>query len=123
MLPSSLDDEARRFLRELEPLARQTASTWFQVGMLCARPLLAEEGEAEPLFRAALAADLTRWPLYHAPGVRFVALDGLQPLVAMAVVTRRDSTHMARWPSCELLGRVERRTGAIPDEIPVPTAA
>jgi DNA-binding CsgD family transcriptional regulator len=34
--------------------------------MLCARPLLAEEGEAEPLFRAALAADLTRWPLHRA---------------------------------------------------------
>ena len=60
---------------------------------------------------------------YHAPGVRFVALDGLQRLVAMAVVTRRDSTQMATLAFLRALGGTERRTGAIPGEMPVPTAA
>jgi DNA-binding transcriptional LysR family regulator len=60
---------------------------------------------------------------YHAPGVRFVPLDGLRPLVTMAVVTRRDSTHMATLAFLRAVGHVERRTVAIPGEMPVPTAA
>jgi DNA-binding CsgD family transcriptional regulator len=53
-------------MRQLELLARQTPSPWFHVGLLYARPLLATEEDAEPLFRAALATDMARWPLYRA---------------------------------------------------------
>jgi DNA-binding CsgD family transcriptional regulator len=63
---SDQQNHARAVLRELEPLARATPSPWLHVGMLYARPLLAPEKEAEPLFRAALATDMTRWPLYRA---------------------------------------------------------
>ncbi len=59
-------DAARVVLQELEPLAAQTPSSWFQAGMLLARPLLADDHEAEPLYEAALAADLARWPVLRA---------------------------------------------------------
>lgn len=63
---SAHHDEARAIMRQLELLARQTPSPWFHVGLLYARPLLAAEGDAEPLFRDALATDMARWPLYRA---------------------------------------------------------
>jgi DNA-binding CsgD family transcriptional regulator len=56
-------DAARAVLEELEPLAAQTPSSWFQAGMLHARPLLADDQDAERLFQAALDADLTHWPV------------------------------------------------------------
>jgi DNA-binding CsgD family transcriptional regulator/tetratricopeptide (TPR) repeat protein len=56
-------DAARAVLEELEPLAAQTPSSWFQAGMSYARPLLADDQDAEPLFQAALDSDLVRWPL------------------------------------------------------------
>ena len=59
-------EEARALLCQLEPMARQTQSPVLHLGLLCARPLLVPEGEAEPLFQAALARDMTRWPLYRA---------------------------------------------------------
>ncbi len=57
---------ARALLEELEPLAAQTPSPWFHVGMRYARPLLADDQDAEARFQAALSADLTRWPLARA---------------------------------------------------------
>jgi DNA-binding CsgD family transcriptional regulator len=59
-------DEGRAVLGELEPVARQTRFPLLRVGLLYARPLLADEGDAEPLFRAALGTDMARWPLYRA---------------------------------------------------------
>ncbi len=59
-------DAARAVLEELEPLAAQTPSPWFQAGMRYARPLLADDRDAEPLFQAALDADLARWPFFRA---------------------------------------------------------
>jgi DNA-binding CsgD family transcriptional regulator len=56
-------DAARAVLEELEPLAAQTPSSWFQAGMRHARPLLADDQDAERLFQAGLDADLTRWPV------------------------------------------------------------
>jgi DNA-binding CsgD family transcriptional regulator len=50
----------------LEPLAAQTPSSWFHAGMRYARPLLADDREAEPLFQAALDADPARWPVSRA---------------------------------------------------------
>jgi DNA-binding CsgD family transcriptional regulator len=59
-------DAARAVLEELEPLAAQTPSSWFQAGMRHARPLLADDQDAERLFQAALDADLARWPVLRA---------------------------------------------------------
>jgi DNA-binding CsgD family transcriptional regulator len=59
-------EEAQAVLKELEPLAAQTPSSWFHAGMAHARPLLADDQDAEPLFQAALDADLSRWPLARA---------------------------------------------------------
>ncbi len=41
-------------------------STWTQVALLYARPLLADDDEAEAAFQWALRADLSAWPLYRA---------------------------------------------------------
>jgi DNA-binding CsgD family transcriptional regulator len=59
-------DDARAVLQELEPLARHTPSSWLRVGLLFARPLLADDDDAEGQFRSALATDLTHWQLYRA---------------------------------------------------------
>ena len=56
-------DAARAVLKELEPLAAQTPSSWFHAGMRHARPLLADDQDAEPLFQTALDAELARWPV------------------------------------------------------------
>jgi DNA-binding CsgD family transcriptional regulator/tetratricopeptide (TPR) repeat protein len=60
---SGHQDAARAVLEKLEPLAAQTPSSWFQAGMVYARALLADDQDAEPLFQAALDADLTSWPV------------------------------------------------------------
>jgi len=59
-------EAARTVMEELGPLADQTPSPLLHVGLLYARPLLAADQDAEPLFEAALGADLTRWPLVRA---------------------------------------------------------
>lgn len=56
-------DEARAVVKELEPLAEQTRSPILLAGLTYARPLLASAEDAEALFLAGLAADLTNWPL------------------------------------------------------------
>jgi len=55
------EEDARAVLKELSPLADQTPSPWFHIGLRYARPLLADE-DAEALFQTALDADLTGWP-------------------------------------------------------------
>ena len=59
-------EEARAQLELYGPRARTGESTWTQVALLYARPLLAEDDDAEPLFQSALRADLSAWPLYRA---------------------------------------------------------
>jgi DNA-binding transcriptional LysR family regulator len=60
---------------------------------------------------------------YVAPGVRFVSLEGDQPTVEMAVVTRRDTSHLptaaflrelarARESRAPLLGRADAANAA-----------
>ena len=46
--------------------AQTGESTWTQVALLYARPLLADDDEAEAAFQSALRADLSAWPLYRA---------------------------------------------------------
>jgi DNA-binding CsgD family transcriptional regulator len=59
-------DQARSVMRQLEPLARQTPSPWFHVGMLYARVLLADDEDAGALFEDALGRDLTSYPFMRA---------------------------------------------------------
>lgn len=53
-------------LGEPERLGEQTPSSGLHVGLRYARPVLAEDGNAEALFRVGLAADLSRWPVDRA---------------------------------------------------------
>jgi DNA-binding CsgD family transcriptional regulator len=55
-------EDARAVLKELSALADQTPSPWFHIGLRYARPLLADDRDAEALFQTALDTDLTRWP-------------------------------------------------------------
>ena len=50
----------------MERLAEITPSPALHVNLLYARPVLADDHEAEGLYRAALAADLSRWPWHRA---------------------------------------------------------
>ncbi|GAA5173428.1 LuxR family transcriptional regulator [Pseudonocardia eucalypti] len=56
-------DGLAEILRELEELAPVTPSPALHAGLRYARAVLAPDDEAERLFEAALAADLTGWPL------------------------------------------------------------
>nr|MDP9495637.1 helix-turn-helix transcriptional regulator [Actinomycetota bacterium] len=62
---SGHQDRAFELFAELEVLAEQTPSPWFRAAMSYARPLLAADDEAEPLFQAGLDTDMTRWPFYR----------------------------------------------------------
>lgn len=55
-------DAARDIVRDLEPTAASTPSPALHIGLRYARAVLAPNDEAEPLFTAALRADLTGWP-------------------------------------------------------------
>jgi DNA-binding CsgD family transcriptional regulator len=57
--------EARVLLQELERLAADTGFPYLQAGLIYARPLLADDDEAEKLFQAGLAIDLA-WPFLRA---------------------------------------------------------
>ena len=59
-------DAARALLEELEPVAARTSSPRMRVAVGYARPLLAADRDAEPLYQAGLRADLTRWPFARA---------------------------------------------------------
>jgi DNA-binding CsgD family transcriptional regulator len=58
--------EARVLLAELEPLAAETGFPYLQAALAYARPLLAEDDEAEGLFEAGLKSDLAPWPFLRA---------------------------------------------------------
>jgi len=55
-------DEARQAAAAIERDAAETNSPLLEMALLCVRPLLAEDGDADRHFRAALDADLTVWP-------------------------------------------------------------
>jgi DNA-binding CsgD family transcriptional regulator len=63
---SGHEDAARALLEEVALLVEQTPSPWIHAGIDYARPLLADDDDAEALFDAALAAETTRWPFYRA---------------------------------------------------------
>ena len=65
-VPTGNRDAARALLAELQPIADQAPSTWLYMAIQYARPLLADNEDAEPLFKSALGAGMSRWPLYWA---------------------------------------------------------
>ncbi|NMO49948.1 AAA family ATPase [Actinoplanes sp. TBRC 11911] len=54
--------DARRIIARMEDLARITPAPLLEVQLRYARAVLADDDEAEALFRAGLATDLSRWP-------------------------------------------------------------
>ncbi|GAA3565029.1 LuxR family transcriptional regulator [Kribbella ginsengisoli] len=57
------EDAARKIIQRLEKDAQQTGSPSLHIGLRYARAALASDDDAEKLFLAALAGDLTGWPL------------------------------------------------------------
>jgi len=57
---------ARAHLDQLESLAAQTDGPLLLAQVAYARPLAAEDDQAEPLYQAALASGLGNWPDYRA---------------------------------------------------------
>jgi DNA-binding CsgD family transcriptional regulator len=55
-----------RGVTEMEAVASTTPSPALHVGLRYARALLADDGDAQALFEAALGADLARWPFARA---------------------------------------------------------
>jgi DNA-binding CsgD family transcriptional regulator len=53
---------AREVVERLEALAEATRSPVLDVQLLYARPVLADDADAEALYQRGLAQDLTRWP-------------------------------------------------------------
>jgi DNA-binding CsgD family transcriptional regulator len=59
-------EAVRAVMEDMERVARLTPSPALHVGLRHARTVLAAEADAEPLHRAALGADLRRWPYARA---------------------------------------------------------
>jgi DNA-binding CsgD family transcriptional regulator len=55
-------DEARRMMSVLEALGERTPAALVHIGLRFARPLLADESEAQELYEVALAAE-PKWPM------------------------------------------------------------
>jgi DNA-binding CsgD family transcriptional regulator len=58
--------EARPYLEELERLAVDAGFPYLEASLAYARPLLADDDDAERLFQAGLATDLAAWPFLRA---------------------------------------------------------
>jgi DNA-binding CsgD family transcriptional regulator len=63
---SGHQDEARVIAAGLERMAQQTPSPWIHACLRSAHALLATDEDAEHLYEAALAADVTRYPVMRA---------------------------------------------------------
>jgi DNA-binding transcriptional LysR family regulator len=60
---------------------------------------------------------------YIAPGVRFVPIDGDEPVVAAAVVTRRDTAHLPTAAFVRALSRAHPELPMVASRTPVTAAA
>jgi DNA-binding CsgD family transcriptional regulator len=60
------DEEAERHLAALDALAERTTSPFLRAMAAYARPLVAPDDAAEPLYQQALDSGLSRWPLHRA---------------------------------------------------------
>jgi DNA-binding CsgD family transcriptional regulator len=93
-------DLARTALAELEVMGRQTPSPYLHVGLRHARAVLADDADAEGLFKTALDADLTSWPTARA---RLLLAHGLWLRRQRRIVEARDPLRAAR-DACDKLG-------------------
>jgi DNA-binding CsgD family transcriptional regulator len=59
------NDEARRMMTLLEALGKRTPAALIQIGLRFARPLLADDSEAQELYESALDAE-PKWPFDYA---------------------------------------------------------
>jgi DNA-binding CsgD family transcriptional regulator len=59
-------ETARALVEEIAPLIERTPSSWIRAAMRYARAQLADDADAERLFRAALDADIAHWPFQRA---------------------------------------------------------
>jgi ATP/maltotriose-dependent transcriptional regulator MalT len=59
-------EEARALVETLNPIAEKSCSPLLRVAMAYARPLLADDQDAEALYQAGLSAELSAWPLFRA---------------------------------------------------------
>ena len=59
------DDEARHMMTLLEALGKRTPAALVQIGLRFARPLLADDSEAQELYESALDAE-PKWPFDYA---------------------------------------------------------
>jgi DNA-binding CsgD family transcriptional regulator len=62
---SGQDDMADSYLGQLESLAAQTSGSLLRAEAGYARPMVASDDAAEPLYRRALGRDLANWPCYR----------------------------------------------------------
>ncbi len=62
---SGRDDLARSYLEQLEWLAETTSGSLLQATAGYARPMVADDNQAESLYQAALDQDLVNWPCYR----------------------------------------------------------
>jgi ATP/maltotriose-dependent transcriptional regulator MalT len=63
---SGQQDDARALVAELERVAAETGFPYLGAALAYARPLLAEDDEAERLFENGLKSDLAAWPFLRA---------------------------------------------------------
>jgi DNA-binding CsgD family transcriptional regulator/tetratricopeptide (TPR) repeat protein len=117
-------EEARRIISDMEALAEITPSPLLTVHLLYARAVLADDGEAERLYRAGLAADLTRWPWVKAR-IQFAygswlrrqrrVAESREPLrQALSVFTRIGARAWAEHAQTELRAAGDRDTMSVP---------
>jgi ATP/maltotriose-dependent transcriptional regulator MalT len=59
-------DKVKDVIADLEAIATRSEPPILRAGLTCARPLMAGDADAEALFGAALAQDLTAHPFLHA---------------------------------------------------------
>lgn len=93
-------DLARTALAELEVMGAQTPSPYLHVGLRHARAVLADDEDAEGLFKTALDADLTSWPTARA---RLLLAHGVWLRRQRRIVEARDPLRAAR-DACDQLG-------------------
>lgn len=60
------DDEAERYLAQLDALAEKTTAPYLKAMAAYAHPLIASDDEAEPLYQRALRTQLSNWPFHRA---------------------------------------------------------
>jgi DNA-binding NarL/FixJ family response regulator len=59
-------DRVLNAMTELQDIAARSRSPFFNAELVCAKPLLSNDQDAEPLFLGALGSGLTGYPLLHA---------------------------------------------------------